>query len=322
MEIPSPEANETSDRVSQDLASSLKDRFTLTRSQSSGELQKLSKVCGVCSIQGRRPEMEDAHKIVPPPSPSVSSPTSKLSFFGVFDGHGGRRAADFAEVKLHQLLLEHPEINTSPETALRESFLTCENMFLEQAIEEDMMDGTTAAVAIIADGELVAGNVGDSELVLCRGQAAVPLCQVHNMNKNASEIQRVQQEGGVVYKNRVGHPKFNPQVISLGVSRAIGDLPFKHAKFTDGKPSGLSAEPDIATVQLTEEHTFLIIGCDGLWDVIEHQAAVDAVLCALAEGHTPGQISQLLVKMASDAGSTDNITVMVVLLEDFIKRNL
>lgn len=55
------------------------------------------------------------------------------------------------------------------------------------------MDGTTAAVllavalklliallqvAIIADGELVAGNVGDSELVLCRGQAAVPLCQV------------------------------------------------------------------------------------------------------------------------------------------------
>ena len=66
-------------------------------------------------------------------------------------------------------------------------------MFLEQAIEEDMMDGTTAAVllavalklliallqvAIIADGELVAGNVGDSELVLCRGQAAVPLCQV------------------------------------------------------------------------------------------------------------------------------------------------
>ena len=58
-------------------------------------------------------------------------------------------------------------------------------------------------------------------------------------------------------------------MISLGVSRAIGDLPFKHAKFTDGKPSGLSAEPDIATVQLTEEHTFLIIGCDGLWDVIE-----------------------------------------------------
>merc|ERR1711907_565903 len=213
MEIPSPDTNETSDRVSQDLASSLKDRFTLTRSQSSGELQKLSRVCGVCSIQGRRPEMEDAHKIVPPPSPSVTSPTSKLSFFGVFDGHGGRRAADFAEVKLHQLLLEHPQINAAPETALKESFLTCESLFLEQAIEEDMMDGTTAAVAIIANGQLVAGNVGDSELVLCRGGTAIPLCQVHN-----------------IYKNRVGHPKFNPQVISLGVSRAIGDLPFKHAK--------------------------------------------------------------------------------------------
>ena len=55
----------------------------------------------------------------------------------------------------------------------------------------------------------------------------------------------------------------------MGVSRAIGDLPFKHAKFTDGKPSGLSAVPDTATVPLTPEHQFLIIGCDGIWDVIE-----------------------------------------------------
>lgn len=265
--------------------------------------------------------MEDAHKIVPPPSPSVQpSPSAKLSFFGVFDGHGGRRAADFAEVRLYELLLDHPEINTDPEAALRASFEATETMFLEQAVEEDMMDGTTAAVALISKGQLVVGNVGDSELVLCAGEAAVPLCQVHNMNKNPSEIERVKEAGGVVYRNRVGHPKFNPQVISLGVSRAIGDLPFKHPNFTDGKPSGLTAEPDVAIVPLTPEHKFLIIGCDGLWDVVQHQAAVDAARNSLQDGNSPGQTSQLLVKMASDAGSTDNITVMVILLEDFILR--
>ena len=47
-------------------------------------------------------------------------------------------------------------------------------------------------------GNLVVGNVGDSELVLCRGNTAVPLCAVHNMNKNAAEIDRVKEEGGVV----------------------------------------------------------------------------------------------------------------------------
>jgi len=99
------------------LASSLKDRFTLTRSQSSGMLNKLKNCVGVTSIQGRRPEMEDAHKIVPPPSPSPSS--TKLSFFGVFDGHGGRRAADFAEARLYELLLEHDDIASDPEAALR-----------------------------------------------------------------------------------------------------------------------------------------------------------------------------------------------------------
>jgi len=181
-----------------------------------------------------------------------------------------------------------------------------------------MMDGTTAAVAMMIGGNLVVGNVGDSELVLCRGNTAVPLCAVHNMNKNAAEIDRVKEEGGVVYKNRVGHPKFNPQVISLGVSRAIGDLPFKHAKFTDGKPSGLSAVPDTATVPLTPEHQFLIIGCDGIWDVIEHQAAVDAVVTALANKQSPTECSQMLVKMAHDGGSTDNITVMVLLLSGFL----
>jgi len=314
-------SEERNERVSQDLASSLSDRITLTRSQSSDRLHKLTRFVGVCSIQGRRQEMEDAHKIVPPPSPSVQpSPATEISFFGVFDGHGGRRAADFAEVKLYELLLEHPELSTKLSQALAASFEETERLFLEQAVEEDMMDGTTAAVAVLSQGQLVVGNVGDSELVLCRVDQAVPLCQVHNMNKNTLEIERVKAEGGVVYKNRIGHPKFNPQVISLGVSRAIGDLPFKHEKFTDGKPSGLSAVPDIAVVPLTEEHRFLIIGCDGLWDVVEHQAAVDAVLAAFAEGHTPGQSSQLLVKMASDAGSTDNITVMVIRLEDFIKK--
>lgn len=55
---------------------------------------------GVSSEQGRRPTMEDAEIIMinlkeqfPDHAPE------KSSFFGVFDGHGGRRAADFVAVQ-------------------------------------------------------------------------------------------------------------------------------------------------------------------------------------------------------------------------------
>merc|ERR1711871_1619945 len=148
------------------------------------------------------------------------------------------------------------------------------------------MDGTTAAVAAIIDQRLVVGNVGDSELVLCCGGAAIPMTAVHNMKKNASEEERVNAAGGKVYKHRVGHPKFNPQVISLGVSRAIGDIAFKHEKFTNGKPSGLIADPEIVVRELAGDEHFLIIGCDGLWDVVGHQQAVDLTRKGLEQGET------------------------------------
>jgi len=184
-----------------------------------------------------------------------------------------------------------------------------------QALKHDWMDGTTAAVAAIVDRKLVVGNVGDSELVLCCEKTAIPLASVHNMKKNPAEIVRVSEAGGKVYNNRVGHPKFNPAVISLGVSRAIGDIAFKHEKFTNGKESGLSAEPEVVVRELTGEEEFLIIGCDGLWDVVLHQQAVDVAHETLQKSSSVHQAAQELGELALKLGSRDNITVMVLLMD-------
>jgi protein phosphatase 2C family protein 2/3 len=72
---------------------------------------------------------------------------------------------------------------------------------------------------------------------------------------------------------------------TLGVSRALGD--WLHVCARDGKPlktpapaggvaarSPLSAEADIREQELTSEDEFLILACDGLWDVISSQNAV------------------------------------------------
>jgi serine/threonine protein phosphatase PrpC len=47
-----------------------------------------------------------------------------------------------------------------------------------------------------------------------------------------------------------------------------GDLPFKHPEFTGGKESGVIAEPEIVQLQLTRDDDFIVIACDGLWDVM------------------------------------------------------
>jgi hypothetical protein len=126
----------------------------------------------------------------------------------------------------------------------------------------------------------------------------------------------VTQAGGRIYHNRVGHPKFNPQLMNIAVSRAIGDAGFKLDEFTDGKKSGLIAEAEMRTVELVADDEFLVIGCDGLWDVITYQDSVDLCRGCLARGFTGQQVTEFLVQEALNRNSSDNVTVMFVNLRE------
>jgi serine/threonine protein phosphatase PrpC len=239
--------------------------------------------------------------------------TWQASFFGVYDGHGGRRAADFLCDKLHVFVRKAKARGLDVRGALSAALHEAEQEFNQIAEAEDLTDGTTAAVAIIDGAQLTVASVGDSELVLCRSGKALPLCEVHNPGKNPAEAQRVTREGGVLVDSRVAHP-LAPQAYSLALSRAIGDFPFKSPLLTRGHPSGVSAEPDIRELQLTAEDEFLILACDGLWDVMTHQEAVDSALAALRASDDPQAVAEALVADAYARGSTDNISVLLVTL--------
>lgn len=63
------------------------------------------------------------------------------------------------------------------------------------------------------------------------------------------------------------------------------------------------------------QSSFLVIACDGVWDVMEDQDAVDLVRAHVAGG--PGRVktaAQALVDAALAKGSTDNVTALVVFL--------
>lgn len=67
----------------------------------------------------------------------------------------------------------------------------------------------------------------------------------------------------VLQNERLGHPHLNPNLVNIAVTRSFGDFMFKMAEHTDGKPSGLIAEPDIISVPLTTDDYFLLLASDG-----------------------------------------------------------
>lgn len=143
-------------------------------------------------------------------------------------------------------------------------------------------------------------NVGDCRAVLCHKGEAVNMSQDHRPNC-ASERQRVEKLGGFIddgYLNGV-----------LSVTRALGDWDMK---LPCGSASPLIAEPEFQHIILTEDDEFLIIGCDGIWDVLTSQQAVNLVRRGLRRHDDPEQCAKDLVMEALRLNTFDNLTVVII----------
>jgi len=156
-------------------------------------------------------------------------------------------------------------------------------------------------------------------MIFCKtgGKAFAPFA-VHNPSRNMREARRVCEEGGILWQNRVVCPSTKLHACpTMAVSRSIGDIAFKHPSFTLGSPSGVSAEPDIFETVLSEDLAFVVLACDGLWDVMKHQEVSDFVLLNLCQCDDPQKVSEQLVQKALQRGSGDNVTVVVVAFRHF-----
>ena len=270
-------------------------------------------------------------------------PSPKLSLFAVFDGHGGPYAADFAAKSLARHLVDACDaLLARPCETLRSAFLSCDEEFVREHHTRSRT-GTTA-LAVVLDAAacvLHIANAGDCRAVVCQGNTAVRLTQDHKPNDTV-ERDRIRKAGGIVGFDASEADLLNSPpsrvytskgVGGLSVARAIGDAFLKNVPGRPpvGNGSLITAEPDVACFPLTlpsadltmntalnaSAHRFLIIACDGVWDVLSDQEAVDAVVCALAEhgdSAAPAQAAcDALVALAFQCGSADNLTAIVVL---------
>ncbi len=254
------------------------------------------------------------------------------TMLGVFDGHGGRDIVDFLErnfagILRRELLLEDDDA-TVPQR-LERSFLLADILSYQQGIHAS---GATAIVCLLHQEPhssnasssnansttiLYTANCGDARAVLYSAATASTqrLSQDHKAD-DPVEQDRICQTGGFVFQRRT--------LGILAVSRSIGDHPLKD--YVIGTPS-----IQITHVATTADDspTFLILACDGIWDVLTDDQATQLVqsyywetIQQLQPATTSNnkQLKQILqegaahrlIQQAIKLNSGDNISAIVV----------
>ena len=211
-----------------------------------------------------RKTMEDAHVVEVPFMGEANA-----GFFAVYDGHGGSAVAEEVAKTFHKLL--ESEIRSKTTADYMECFqISYSKMDEGLTGAHSSNQGSTSVTCVVrkeggVGWTLSIANAGDARAILCRNGYAVRLTQDHKPTEE-KEQKRITDLGGFVKDGRVNG--------ILGVARAFGDHSFK--KYVTSAPFYIDVDLREPT-QSKSGDSILIIGCDGVWDVLEDQQALDTV---------------------------------------------
>ncbi|KAL1998349.1 hypothetical protein VTN02DRAFT_6356 [Thermoascus thermophilus] len=269
-------------------------------------------------------------------------------YFAIFDGHAGTFAAEWCGKKLHLILedIMRKNPNTPVPELLDQTFTSVDQQLEKLPLKNSGCTAVTAvlrwedrvpssqsatgssaiapaaAVAAQADAKsenaetptqtklqeattrqrvLYTANVGDARIILCRNGKALRLSYDHK-GSDENEGKRIANAGGLILNNRVNGV--------LAVTRALGDAYLKDLVTGHPYTTETVIQPDV--------DEFLILACDGLWDVCSDQEAVDLIR------HIPDaqEASKVLVDHALARFSTDNLSCMVIRFDSDLHKNI
>uniref|UniRef100_A0A674M8T3 Protein phosphatase 1G n=1 Tax=Takifugu rubripes TaxID=31033 RepID=A0A674M8T3_TAKRU len=177
--------------------------------------------------------------------------------------------------------------------------------------------GTTAVVALIRGKQLIVANAGDSRCVVSERGKAVDMSYDHKPEDEV-ELARIKNAGGkVTMDGRVNG--------GLNLSRAIGDHFYKRNRALPPEEQMISAMPDVKVLTLNEDHDFMVIACDGIWNVLSSQEVVDFISERIKpneSGHVRS-LSSIIEELldhclapdtSGDGTGCDNMTCVIITL--------
>jgi len=167
--------------------------------------------------------------------------------------------------------------------------------------------GSTAFVALVDCGEetpikgrpqrLTVANCGDSRAVLCRAGKAIELSEDHKPELKKEE-ERIIKAGGQIKQIGPCHRIDFVQGWGLNLSRALGDFEYKGNKDLPPEEQKVIAVPEICTLPLTDKDEFLLLACDGIFELHSSQEAINTVRRELQKGAPPWKAAEQLLDMS------------------------
>lgn len=291
---------------------------------------------------GRRRSQEDRLVACPKLFNLGTDADDRCGFFGVFDGTVGATAAEF----IHRRLLPNFATSKAFTSALKfssegwagdeakglikeaiiESFELTDTQLIEHAGRvETPYTSSTAVVAVVTGPMLTIAHVGDSKAAIgsvCEGQISGKFLTLDHKPDTPAELARIEASGGILTYLHGRRPFIRggdfterkakgDRPMQLNYSRAFGGR--------DLKPYGLSCEPDILQIPLSADDVMIVLGSDGLWDVMNPDIAMSKATDARLCGRDPASVLvDYALEQHEEKGSADNVTAVVVCVRELI----
>jgi len=262
------------------------------------------------SLQGRRNQNEDTHFAFNNIDGKIND-LNHINLLCVFDGHGGKSVSQYLKNNLPLHLLKKHDSNIYNIKNYAIKFFNNIFNYIQQSLITThpkivQSCGSTACVCIHYINnknrhKLWILNVGDTRIVKCNKDNISEQLSLDHKPNEPTEKKRIESMGGKVYKDNENVYRIK----NLSLSRAFGDL--------DCTPY-VTHMPSIYHKNINNGDKFIIVGCDGIWDVLSNQDVVDFINTLLGNINYKGNIAKDVAEYAYNKKSSDNITVIIHLL--------
>ena len=243
------------------------------------------------------------------PQKTIHRTWPKMSYFGVFDGHGGESCSEYLKNNFLDYLIENKNFPHDIKMAITETFDKLEDEFFEKNKQKpkDQIDnsGSCALVAIMTENKIYIGNIGDSRAIMSLNNGAkVKQLSIDHKPNNLKEFERITKNGGKVYidedikedengkldesklkfiteKSDFNKYKSEKEVIfrhfpsHLAVVRSIGDIKVKMPEYGALK-GNIIHTPEVFVYDYSPSYDFMVMGCDGIFDDLSNEEIIGA----------------------------------------------
>ncbi len=215
--------------------------------------------------------------------------------FVVADGMGGHAGGDVASSIVTKRIISADKPYDSPqdaEFALQAALIGANAQLVETVFEHAELTGmgTTVSAIVVLNNEVAIAHIGDSRIYLLRNHELSQITIDHTF------VQRLVDSGRITEAEAMVHPRRSV------LMRVLGDV---------------EASPEIDTsILATLAGDRWLLCSDGLTGVVSHTN----IASALDSGASAEDVADLLVKESLDGGAPDNVTIVIVDIDDNVAR--